>query len=81
MSRMRTTCSKFAYLFTLGADQSGFVLALEEIDDDRVIASLMNIPAVIRNLLVWPSIGIGNLSVGLLNDAVQVLVQTIQQKR
>jgi hypothetical protein len=69
-----------AYLLALGANQSGFVLALKEIDNDRVIASLMNIPTIARNLLVWPSIGVGNLSVGFLFDAVQVLVQTIQQK-
>lgn len=77
----RAICRKFAYLFTLWADQSGLVLSLEEINNDRVIASLVNIPAVTRNFLVRPAIGIRNLGVGLLDDAVQVLVQTIQQKR
>lgn len=66
------------YLFTLGAHQSRFVLALEKIHNDRVVSCLVDVPTVGRHFLIWTSIRVWDLSVWLLENAVQILMETIQ---
>lgn len=68
------------YLFTLGAHQSGFVLALEKIHNDRVVSGLVDVPTVGRHFLIWTSVRVWDFCIWFLENAVQIFVKAVQQE-
>jgi hypothetical protein len=55
-------------------------LALEQINNDRVISGFMISPALASHFFIWHVIKIRQFNVWLFDDSVQVLVKTIEQE-
>lgn len=60
-----------------------FVLALEKVDDDRVVAPFVVVPTDFRKvgeLSLASAVPIGALDVGLLLDSIEILVQAVEKE-
>ena len=63
-----------------GASQLGFVLPREEIHNFRVVAFSVDVPSLVRHHFVRTAVRLHGSRVRLVDDPIQVLVQTIQEK-
>ncbi len=69
-------------LVALRTHQLGLVLALEVVDDNAIVARLVDLPQLVGVLFVGNlAVIVRDFNVRFLDDTVQVLVQTVQQKR
>jgi hypothetical protein len=71
------------YLVTLRAYECTLVLSLEQIDNDTIIPLLVSLPgslSMMDKLLGSTAIPIGILDIRLLQDAVEIFVQTVKEK-
>lgn len=70
------------YLVTLGTNQGTLQLPLEQVDNDTVVPLFVPIPAFLSKLsqllVTTTRLPVGFLDIWLLQNPIQVLMQTIQ---
>lgn len=66
------------HLAALVARQSALELTLEKVHDDGIVPSLVVGPASLSNFLICHIVEIGEFNVGLLQNAVQILMKTVE---
>lgn len=59
-------------------DQTALELTLEEVDNDRVIPSLVIIPALLCDFIVRHVVKVGHFNVRFLQNPIHVFVETIE---